>query len=218
MPVVVLATRSAGKMRELQQMAALPGVAWRSLADFPNIAEATEEGDTFAENARAKALQYAAATGLATLADDSGLEVDALGGAPGVHSAYYAGLPRDDARNSAKLVAALANVPPDRRTARFRCHMALALPGRILLESTGIVEGRIVDAPRGANGFGYDPHFLLPERGLTTAELSSDEKNAISHRGHALRAMLTQIAQLLSSDPAALEIVSRANPSLTTRK
>lgn len=206
MPTILLATRSAGKMRELQQMAQAPGVVWRSLADFPDIPEAVEDGATFAENSRAKALQYAAATNLPALADDSGLEVDALRGAPGVHSAYYAGLPRDDARNNAKLIAALANIPTTGRAARFRCHMALALPGRILLESDGFVEGCIIDIPRGSNGFGYDPHFLLTERRLTTAELAPEEKNAISHRGRALREMLARISEILVRNPKALDL------------
>lgn len=210
MPMIVLATRSAGKLRELLQLDPPPGVQWRTLADFADVAEAREDGASFAENARGKALQYAAATGAAALADDSGLVVDALGGAPGVHSAYYAGLPRDDARNNEKLVAALSGVPPLQRTARFCCFMALAAAGRVLLEAEGAVGGLILDTPRGANGFGYDPHFLLPERGRTAAELTAEEKTAVSHRGQALRAMLAQIAALLAADPQALDVPQRA--------
>jgi XTP/dITP diphosphohydrolase len=189
-PPILLATRSAGKIREIRGMTAAGEWQWRSLADFPDVAEAPETGGTLSENARQKALFYAAATGLAALADDSGLEVDALGGLPGVDSAYFAGQPRDDAANNRKLVAALAAIPLAKRTARFRCCMALAVAGRVVLEATGSVDGVIIDIPRGTNGFGYDPHFLLPERGVTTAELAADEKNAISHRGRALREML----------------------------
>ena len=190
---VVLATRSAGKIREIREMVAGRNWVWRGLDDFPAVAEVEETGDTFLENARLKALQYAAATGLPALADDSGLEVDCLGRAPGVQSAYFAGRPRDDAANNRKLVAALRGVPLEQRTARFQCVMALARAGNVLCETRGTVEGLIIDEPRGQNGFGYDPHFLLPERGLTTAELLPAEKHAISHRGQALRAMLAEM-------------------------
>lgn len=195
---LLLATTSAGKIREIRAASAALGAGgsaleWVGLDEFPGIAEAVEDGASFAENARRKALHYAALTGLATLADDSGLEVDALGGEPGVDSAHFAGQPRNDAANNRKLVAALHDVPEARRTARFRCVMVLARGGRALAETSGAVEGRIVEEPRGRNGFGYDPHFLIPERGVTLAELSMEEKNAISHRGRALRAMLTRI-------------------------
>lgn len=193
---ILLATRSPGKLAEIRRMSVDPDIRWRGLDEFPQAPEAPEEGETFAENARAKALYYSSATGLPALADDSGLEVDALAGQPGVHSAYYAGRPRDDAANNRKLVAALAGVPPERRTARFRCHMALARGGSIALESSGTVEGLIIDVPRGAGGFGYDPHFLIPQLDRTAAELAPEEKNAISHRGRALRAML----ELLRTD------------------
>jgi len=197
---ILLATRNAGKLRELRELltaASAPGVVWRGLHEFPTVPDAPETGQTLAENARAKALYYATATGLLTLADDSGLEVDALGGAPGVYSARYAGTPRDDAANNRKLVAALAGVPLEQRTARFRCAMALAEPGRVLLESSGAVEGLIIDEPRGHNGFGYDPHFLLPDLKKTVAELPAEQKNALSHRGRAARALLPQLMALL---------------------
>ncbi len=194
---VLVATGNPGKLREIREITAGLPLRWRALAEFPHVPEAVEDGDTFAENARRKARHYSRATGLWTLADDSGLEVDALGGAPGVHSARYAGLPRDDRANNRKLIAALAGVPAARRTARFRCAIALADGEHILLETDGRVEGRIIDEPRGANGFGYDPHFLVPELGRTMAELPSAEKNARSHRGAALRAMLRQLEALL---------------------
>lgn len=206
MPDVVIATRSRGKLREIQHMTAGSALRWLTLDDAESAAtyagprplpEPIEDGATFADNAQLKALHYAALTGVHTLADDSGLVVDALGGAPGVHSARYAGQPRDDAANNAKLVAALSGVPPERRTARFICRMAFAEPGRVLLESGGQVEGRIVDAPRGKNGFGYDPYFFIPPLDRTAAELPPHEKSAVSHRGAALREILPRIEVLL---------------------
>jgi XTP/dITP diphosphohydrolase len=194
---LLLATRNPGKLRELQEIAAGSPLVWRGLDEFPGVPEAVEDGPTFAENARRKALHYAAATGLPTLADDSGLEVDALGGAPGVLSARYAGVEQDDAANVRKLLAALAGVPAERRTARFRCSMAFVRAGEVLRESAGVIEGRIAAAPRGTGGFGYDPIFLVPALGKTAAELDPQQKHAISHRGQALRAMLPQIEQWL---------------------
>jgi XTP/dITP diphosphohydrolase len=194
---VLLATGNAGKLAEIRALVADVPLEWVGLAEFPDVPEAEETGASFAENARLKARHYAAATGLPTLADDSGLVVDALGGEPGVHSARYAGLPRDDAANNRKLVAALAGVPAEQRSARFRCCMAFVHDGAVALETQGAVEGRIVDTPRGENGFGYDPHFYLPELERTLAELPPAEKNARSHRGRALRAMLPQIVALL---------------------
>lgn len=193
---LVVATRNAGKLREIRALTAGRPLVWRGLDEFPDLPEVQESGATFAENARLKARHYAAATGLPALADDSGLEVDALGGAPGVHSARYAGLPRDDTANNHKLIAALAGVPPARRTARFRCALALAHKGVVLLEAEGVFEGLIIDEPRGTNGFGYDPHFLIPELGRTAAELPPAEKNARSHRGQALRALLARLDEL----------------------
>lgn len=195
MPEVLLATRNRGKVREIRALAAGLPITWHDLDEFPGLAEPQEGGASFAENARLKALYYAGATGLHTLADDSGLEVDALGGAPGVHSARYAGSPRDDAANNRKLIAALAGVPPAARTARFRCALALARPGRVVLETSGVVEGLIVETPRGRGGFGYDPHFLLPDLGRTAAELPAAEKSARSHRGQAVRAMLARMEE-----------------------
>lgn len=187
---LLLATHNAGKVREIRQMSGA-GVRWRSLAEFPGVGEAPEAGRTFAENARQKALFYAAATGLPTLADDSGLEVAALDGEPGVDSAIYAGEPRSDEANNRKLIANLAGMA--RRDARFRCCMAFVRDGQVVCESEGTIEGRIVDEPRGANGFGYDPHFLSVRHGRTLAELDPAAKNEISHRGQALRAILGRI-------------------------
>ncbi len=193
---ILLATGNAGKVRELRQITAGSDWEWLGLDAFPGVTEAVEDGDTFSANARRKALHYAAATGLLVMADDSGLEVDALGGEPGVHSAYYAGLPRDDGRNNARLIAELRGVPESERTARFRCVIVVARPGEILLETDGAVEGRIIDEPRGSNGFGYDPHFFIPEQNCTTAELPPEIKNQISHRGRAVRKMLPLLNEL----------------------
>src|SRR5688572_13459358 len=167
------------------------GVLWNSLSDFPPGAEVEETGATFEENARLKASTYATRHNMWTLADDSGLEVDALGGSPGVLSARWAlhnGNGMGDADNNATLLRQLEKVPDERRTARFVCVLALSNPqGQIILTVRDTVEGRILHAPRGANGFGYDPLFLVDGLGRTTAELSPDEKHAISHRGKALR-------------------------------
>ena len=164
-------------------------------------AEPVEDGETFADNARIKAVGYARATGRWCLADDSGLAVDALGGAPGVHSARYAGTAGgrqhcDDA-NNARLLRELEGVPPERRTARFVCAMCLADPrGNVVAETAGTVEGVIGHAPRGDNGFGYDPLFELPELGCTSAQLPPEKKNALSHRGDAARKMAARIRNM----------------------
>lgn len=194
-PELVLATRNDGKLREITQMTAHLGWIWRSLVDFPDVPEAAEDGVTFAENARSKALFYSQATRRPALADDSGLEVDAIGGDPGVHSAYYAGLPRDDDANNRKLVLALRDVPNELRSARFCCSMAFANEGAVVYETQGFLSGQILDEPRGTSGFGYDPYFLVPQFGRCLAELSSAEKNAISHRGQALRAMIVRLQE-----------------------
>jgi XTP/dITP diphosphohydrolase len=173
-----------------------------------DIPEPEEPGLTFAVNARLKAAYYARAVGQWCLADDSGLEVDALGSAPGVRSARYAaddcppGAARAtlDAANNAKLLRALRDVPTDRRTARFVCHVVLADPEGVLMEACDTVEGRIGYEPRGTGGFGYDPLFCLPDLGCTTAELDADRKNLLSHRGKALR----RIAQMLREPPPTL--------------
>ena len=199
---ILVATSNPKKVDEIRGALAPLGIPVLSLADagFAAIPEPDETERTFAGNARLKAIEYAKATGHMVLADDSGLEVDALGGEPGVDSAIWAGTEGDraarDARNNAKLVAALRGVPAHARTARFVCTMCVASPdGAVVCESRGSVEGAIVDEPRGAHGFGYDPHFLVRALGRTTAELSPEEKNSISHRGQASR----EIARLLAA-------------------
>jgi XTP/dITP diphosphohydrolase len=197
-PTLLIATTNAGKLREA--WAILDGLDVRlvALKERPDLPVPTEDGNSFEENAELKALHYARLSGCPALADDSGLEVDVLDGAPGVQSARYAGPACDAAANNAKLIRELAGVPEAKRAARFRCVVALADPEGVLATASGMVEGVIIDHARGANGFGYDPHFLVPERGLTTAEMSPEQKNSISHRGKALRAIRPAIERLLA--------------------
>jgi XTP/dITP diphosphohydrolase len=200
---LLIATTNAGKLREVSAMLADYRADVISLNEFSGLPEAIEDGDTFEANARIKALHYARLTNLWTLADDSGLEVDALNGAPGVRSARYAGDDADDAANNARLIAALAGISQDLRTARFRCAMALADRASVVATGGGAIEGLIIIHPRGSNGFGYDPHFLVPEYGMTTAEMPPELKNRVSHRGRALRAILPAVVRCIcANDPA----------------
>lgn len=193
-----MATGNAGKIREiLDVLRGLP-VTFRQLSEFPDLPEAIESGATFVENAELKARHYAGLTGLVTLAEDSGIEVDALGGAPGVYSARFAGRHGDDAANNAKVIELLRDVPAEKRTGRFRCVCVLASADTLIATAEGTIEGRILDWPRGTGGFGYDPLFYVPELGCTTAEISREEKNRISHRGKALRAMRKRIEEWLA--------------------
>lgn len=200
---LLVATRNAGKVRELARLfAELEGVTLVGLDTFPELPEVVEDADTFEGNAIKKASELARASGLPTIADDSGIEVDALAGAPGVHSARYAGEHGDDEANNAKLLRELEGVEDARRTARFRCALAFADPAgslgdRVHVEH-GVVEGTVLRAPRGEHGFGYDPLFLLRGDTRTTAELAPDEKNAISHRAEAARRMLAFLRSYLS--------------------
>ena len=186
---ILLATKNRGKLGEIQAELSDLDVEIVCLAEVDPLPEAVESGATFAENADLKALHYWGLTGLWTLADDSGLEVDALDSRPGVFSARYAGPDADDARNNAKLLAEMAHVPEQKRTASFRCAMSLAVQGRIIARSQGTIEGRITFSQQGQNGFGYDPLFYVPQMGCTAAQMSPEQKNAISHRGQAIRAM-----------------------------
>jgi XTP/dITP diphosphohydrolase len=190
---LILATGNAGKLREFRAL--LAGMPFEPVAQADlGIAPPEETGSSFLANALLKA-RHAAAAGYAAIADDSGLEVDALGGAPGVYSARYAGPQADDAANNAKLLAALASTPPAARGARYRCVLAFIEPAtRTELWADGVWEGIILDAPRGRGGFGYDPYFWLPELNLTAAELDPPEKNRRSHRGKALRALRDRLA------------------------
>ncbi|SCM83779.1 XTP/dITP diphosphatase [Sporomusa sphaeroides] len=193
---IIVASKNAGKIAEFKE--ALRELPYKvsSLADLGSYPEAPEEGVTFAENACAKASFYARLTGKLCLADDSGLEVDYLQGAPGVYSARYAGEHAGDEDNNKKLLAHLIGVPDEKRQARFRCVLALAKPEQVLLTAEGTVDGVILSKPRGGKGFGYDPLFLVPEFGRTLAEMSSAEKNNISHRGRAIQALVKQLAAL----------------------
>jgi len=184
---IILATRNEGKVRELQQLLSGTGFHVVSLAGFPEVPEVVEDGDTFAANAIKKAQVVATNLGKITLADDSGLIVDYLDGAPGVHSARFAGPGHDDAANNRKLLQLLSGVPEQLRTARFRCAIALVTPDGQVATTHGICEGVIIDEHKGENGFGYDPLFFVPRYAKTFAELDSATKNAISHRGQALQ-------------------------------
>lgn len=202
---LVLGTTNAGKVRELVALLAPFGIGCESLAGLPAAVEVEETGDTFAANAALKATAQAVALGRWVLAEDSGLVVPALDGAPGVFSARYAGAvagePREatDARNSALLLERLAGFQPEARLAHYACHAALADPhGRIVAVAAGTCGGRIAEAPAGAGGFGYDPLFIVPEYHRTFGELAPAVKGVISHRGRALRALLPAIVAALS--------------------
>jgi len=194
---ILIATQNRGKLAEIR--AALRGlrVDIVCLDDFPDLPPADETENSFAGNARLKASHYSRLTGLWALADDSGLEVDALHGAPGVRSARFAGESAGDEDNNRKLIDALRCVDPSLRTARFRCAIAVADGDTVLLEADGALEGLIVETPKGDNGFGYDPHFWIANLGMTVAELTAAGKNKISHRGRALRPVASQLVAIL---------------------
>ncbi len=194
---LVLATRNEGKVREMAALLAPLGVEVVSLSSYPEIEEIPEEGDTFEANALTKARMVAARTGQLALADDSGLEVDVLDGAPGVHSARFAGEPRDDGRNNEKLLRLLEGVPWDKRRARFRCVIALVTAEGTERLTEGTCEGFIGYEPRGTKGFGYDPLFYVPEYDMTFGELDLATKNRISHRGRALAKAFGAVTELL---------------------
>jgi XTP/dITP diphosphohydrolase len=192
---LLLATTNAGKLREIRDVLAGLAVGVRALADYPPVAEPEETGHTFEENARAKALHYAAATRALVVAEDSGLEIDALDLAPGVHSARFCA---DDAPTYPEKFALIYRMLEQRRApdsaARFVCALALARPGEILFEARGTIEGRIISPPRGVSGFGYDPIFFYPPFNCTLAEVPADRKSSVSHRGRAFRQLRTFLA------------------------
>ncbi|PKO22337.1 MAG: non-canonical purine NTP pyrophosphatase [Chloroflexi bacterium HGW-Chloroflexi-1] len=196
---LLIATHNPGKVREYRDLLADLPIEVTCL-DAEGIAlEVDETGATFAENAQQKAVTYARETGLWTWADDSGLEVDALGGAPGVHSARYAGPDASDAERYRKLLDALTGVPWNRRTARFRCVVALATPHGEVRTAAGACEGIIAFGPAGEHGFGYDPVFYMPEHAATMAQLPPETKNRISHRGQAARAAAELLREMLEA-------------------
>ena len=184
---LLLATNNPGKAAEYRAL--LEGCGWELVTprDLGLHLEVEEVGGDYAENATIKAEAFTKASGLVALADDSGIEVEALGGAPGPLSARFGGEGASDQQRVALLLERLAGVPPERRSARFRCLIAVARPAGEVSLFEGQCEGRVAEEPRGEGGFGYDPVFLLPERGLTIAELPPEEKNAVSHRGRAAR-------------------------------
>lgn len=197
-PRLVVATRNAGKLAEFAALLGDLGIQLLSLREFPDAPVVTEEFSSYVENASAKAHAIADYTGVAALADDSGLEVDALSGAPGVRSARFAGEPSDDRRNVEKLLRELDGVPDARRTARFRCVIVVALPGSArTLVVEDVVNGVIAVAPRGECGFGYDPVFVVPQIGRTFAELPASEKHRLSHRGRACLRLREQLPAFL---------------------
>lgn len=192
---IVLASNNPGKVREINQLLAGAGIRVVAQRDL-GVPEAEETGLSFVENAILKARNAAAHSGLPAIADDSGIEVDALQGAPGIYSARYAGTGASDAANVARLIEALDGVPESERTARFQCVMVYMRraedPTPVICQGTW--EGRILRAPRGENGFGYDPVFLVPTHGVSAAELDAETKNALSHRGQALRLLKRLLA------------------------
>ena len=194
---LLVATRNEGKLRELRALLAIPDLVLESFAQYPLVGELEETGVTFEANARAKAIHAARSAGVLALGEDSGLEVDSLGGAPGVLSARYAGRHGDDAANIARLLGDLAHA--DNRRARFVCTVAIAEPdGEVTATARGTCEGAVALAPRGAGGFGYDPVFLPDGApGRTMAELNPDEKAALSHRGQALRRIAPFLRSIL---------------------
>ena len=200
---IVLASTNAGKLREIEPLLAGAGIQVISQAAF-NIGAAEETGLSFVENALIKARHAALQTGHAAIADDSGLEVRALNGQPGIHSARYAGPGANDAQNRAKLIAAIRPLPQARRRARFVCVMAyLERPADPLpVIATGVWQGELLTEPRGANGFGYDPLFYLPRQQCTAAELSAGLKNRLSHRGRAARKLAGRLLQAAAARPA----------------
>lgn len=182
---VVLATRNRHKVEELAALLGDLGIRIRTLADFPDAPEVEEDGATCEANAIKKACEIAKATGLTAVADDTGLEVDALDGRPGVYAARYAGEGATYDDNCRKLIQELSGVPRERRTARFVTVAAIAAPGEPAQVAHGALEGYITDAPVGCGGFGYDPVFFVPELGATLAEITAEQKNRISHRAKA---------------------------------
>jgi len=190
MDAIVLATRNKGKIREFNILLQPFGLTVRSLDEFPEIGEIPETGDTFLENALIKAREVAKATGLVAVADDSGIEVDALNGAPGVYSARFAGPECDDHANNEKLLAELKDVPDEKRTARYRCVMAAVAPNGAETTTDGSYEGHIAHGYKGSGGFGYDVIFIDPESGLHAAELTPEQKHSRSHRGEAITELL----------------------------
>src|SRR5580693_4727649 len=195
---LVVASRNQGKLREIRELLEPEGIAVVGIDSFPNVPEVVEDGNSFAENAAKKATETARRLSEWVLGEDSGLEVDALKGAPGIFSARYSGSGATDEANNAKLLHELADVPVERRTARYVCNVAIADPAAaVRLQLEAYCRGRITTEPRGTNGFGYDPYFLILEYHHTFGELSPTVKRHLSHRGRAFERLVPQLVRLL---------------------
>lgn len=194
---ILVASHNPGKLKELAELLAGLPIQWVTLDEVGITHEIEETGDTFEANARLKAEGYAQMSSLITLADDSGLEVDALGGEPGVYSARYGGPGADDDDRNRLVLEKMRDVPTGKRSARFRCVVAVAVPGDDTLTADGVVEGAVGFEPRGSHGFGYDPIFWMAEYGATLAELGPDIKNRISHRSRAIQAIKPRLEGLI---------------------
>ena len=188
---ILIATKNKGKLKELEEIFVKKGIQTLSLNDIDEDIDVVENGLTFEENARKKATSYAKHLNIPVLADDSGLQIDALNGRPGIFSARYA-KDHDDAANNAKVLTELGGVPDEKRTANFHTTIVVVKPDGSEVVANGDVKGRILSVPRGENGFGYDPLFYVPEKGKTMAQMTSDEKNSISHRGRAIEDLMTK--------------------------
>ena len=192
---LLIATTNENKLREIRSLLAGVNVELITLRDLPPIPEPEETGETFQENARLKARYYAAASGIMTIAEDSGLVIDSLGGEPGVRSARFLRPDASYAERFDVILCRLAEHPDRGRAARFLCAVTVVDDDRILFETVGTIEGEIADAPRGSGGFGYDPIFFYPPYGMTLAEVSEDAKLAVAHRGEAFRAVAVWLQQ-----------------------
>lgn len=190
---VIIATKNVGKAKEFAELFAHKNVHVQTLLDYPEIVDVEETGTTFEENAIMKAETIAHLLGKIVIADDSGLIIDALNGQPGIYSARYAGEEKDDEKNIDKVLHELEGVDDRDRTARFYCALAVATPNKQILTVHGTCEGKILRERKGTNGFGYDPIFFVKEKGKTMAELSSEEKNKISHRANALKKLAADV-------------------------
>ncbi|MCA1031958.1 XTP/dITP diphosphatase [Bacillus timonensis] len=196
MKEILIATKNSGKVKDFEQLFSPYGYQVKSLYDFPDIPDVEETGTTFRENAQLKAETISKALNQIVIADDSGLEVDALDERPGVFSARYAGVEKNDKANLEKVLEELKEIPLDKRTARFRCALALVIPNEKTILVEGMCEGKIIDRPIGENGFGYDPIFYLERLGKTMAQLTKEEKNKISHRANALNNLGEELKKL----------------------
>jgi len=197
---LLVATRNLGKVEEFSSLLHNLSIEWLTLDDINSVLHVEETGDTFSENAIIKARAFARESGMLTIADDSGLEVDALDGEPGVRTARYGGPGLSPKQRYELLLKTLGAVPWDKRGARFRCVIAVAMPKHLVGISSGTCEGMIANGPKGSRGFGYDPVFFLPYRGLTMAQLDPAEKHQISHRGKAIAGILPVLREALISD------------------